>query len=109
MNAEELKQKLKEILGNQIIFNKQFGIYADSIKNIDTNLIEWCILLRDRKIQPTRASQTMGIIIFINKIGSSNRCIVIKVVNGEFKEVHLADHKYYDELRIKLGLKQSSR
>jgi len=108
MKAEKLKLKLKEIFGNEIEFNKEFDMYAESIKNIGTNLIDWCRLVKDGKIKYAPSIKTKSI-IFIKKIGSSNRCIVVKVMNGEFKEVHLADHTYYDKLRKVLGLKKDNR
>lgn len=46
--------------------------------------------------------------VFIKKIGSSNRCIVIKIKNREFKEIHLGNHAYYDKLRKILGLKEDN-
>ena len=109
MNAEELKHKLKEIFGEQIAFNKEFDIYAESIKNLDESLINWCRLLKSGEIRALRAPKLIGGIVFIKKIGSSNRCIVIKIVDGEFKEIHLADHDYYDKLRKVLGLKKDNK
>ncbi len=109
MNAEELKHKLKEIFGSQIIFNKEFDSHADTIKNIDRTLIEWCNLLKDGKIRAIRPPKLAESVIFIKKIGSSNRCIVVKIVNGEFKEIHLGDHAYYDKLRKLLGLKKDTK
>jgi hypothetical protein len=108
MNAEELKRKIKEIFGEQITFNKEFKTLAEDIKNVDENLINWCQRITERKIKPVTASVLGEKIVFIKKIGSSNRCIVIKIINGEFKEVHLGDHAYYDKLRKTLGLKKSS-
>ena len=108
MSAEELKQKLRLLLGEQIIFNKDFEKYAETIKNIDKNLVEWCEQLKRDEIKPEFGSMFNDFVIFIKKIGSSNRCIVIKIKNGEIKEVHLGDHDYYDRLRKQLCLKQSS-
>lgn len=108
MNAEELKQKIRAIFGSQIFFNKDFDDLAESIKNIDSNLIDWCLLLKSGKIQPLRSPKMPGNLVFIKRIGSSNRCLVIKMINGEFKEFHLGDHHYYDLMRMRLGLKESS-
>lgn len=109
MNAEELKSKLKEIFGSQVEFNKEFDSHAETIKNIDNTLIEWCTSVKDGKIRAIRPPKLIDGVVFINKIGSSNRCIVIKITNGEFKEVHLADHAYYDKLRKIIGLKKDSK
>ncbi len=108
MNAEQLQSKLRDILGNQIIFNKEFNQFAQEIKNIDENLIEWCIQIKEKKIKPITGSVLDNKIVFIKKIGSSNRCIILKIINGEFKEVHLGDHTYYDKLTKLLGIKRSS-
>jgi hypothetical protein len=108
MNAEELKYKLKEMFGEQIVFNKEFDYYTEAIKNIDTHLIPWCTLIKEKKLKPISKSILKKNVVFIKKIGSSNRCIIIKIRNGEFTEVHLADHMYYNKLTKKLGLKKSS-
>ena len=109
MSAEELKHKLREIFGNQVDFNKEFDGYAETIKNIDASLIDWCLALQAGNIRALRAPKLADGVVFIKKIGSSNRCIVIKIVNGEFKEIHLGDHAYYDKLRKVLGLKKDDK
>lgn len=108
MNAEELKHKIKEIFGEQVIFNKEFEFYAQAIKNIEDNLLHWCILIKEGKIPPISKSRLGDKIVFIKKIGSSNRCIIIKLKNNEVEEVHLGNHIYYNHLTKILGLKQSS-
>ena len=108
MNAEELKHKLAEIFNSNLEFNREFDHYVENIKNIEETLLPWCILLKQGKINPIKPEKLKEGIVFIKKIGSSNRCIVIKVINGEFKEIHLADHKYYNFLMKKLSLKKSS-
>jgi len=109
MHAEELRHKLRELFGEQILFNKEFDKYALTIKNIDKNLVAWCSLVKDGRIKPVIPPKLKGNVLFIKKIGSSNRCIVIKIMNGEFKEVHLGDHAYYDRLRKVIGLKKDSK
>lgn len=108
MNVEELKQQLKGLFGEQIVFNKEFDIYAATIKNLDVNLIDWCKRVRDEDIKAQPSPKVRKILIFIKKIGSSNRCIVLKIKNGIFTEIHLGDHDYYDRLRKILGLKKDS-
>lgn len=108
MNPEELKSEIRQIFGAQIEFNNAFDQYVTTIKNLDVNLIEWCKQVLDKEINPLRAPNAPELRVFIKKIGSSNRCIVIKLVNGEFREVHLGNHAYYDHLRKKLGLKKDS-
>jgi hypothetical protein len=109
MDAEQLKHKIKEILGEKIVFNKEFDRYAENVKNIEPNLVEWCLKLKNKEVTFEPAPNMRGCIVFIKRIGSSNRCIVIKIVNSEFKEFHLANHAYYDKLRKQLGLKQDNK
>ena len=109
MNAEELKHELRKLFGEQITFNKEFDHYSQQIKNIDQNLIDWCKLLKEDALRSLRPPKLLGFRVFIKKIGSANRCIVIKIVNGEFKEIHLADHDYYNKKMQELGLKKSSK
>jgi hypothetical protein len=108
MNVEELKQQLKELFGKQVVFNKGFEKYAATMKNLDVNLIGWCKRVKDEEIKAHPSPKNRGILVFIKKIGSSNRCIVLKIKNGVFTEIHLADHDYYDRLRKVLGLKRDS-
>jgi len=105
MSAEQLKFELRKILGKQIKFNKDFEKYALQLKNQES-LLSWCKKIKNKEIAPIPSSIFNDIIIFIKKIGSSNRCIVIKIKNDEFSELHLASHSYYDKLRKVLGLKK---
>ena len=109
MDVEQLKHKLKEIFGSQITFNKEFNMYSSTIKNIENYLIPWCYDLKQGKVFPTPASRLKEGIVFIKKIGGSNRCVVVRIINGEFTQIHLGDHRYYDDLTKKLGLKKSSK
>jgi len=108
MNVEELKSELKNIFGNDIIFNKDFDYHATLVKNIDSNLLEWCKNISEDKIKPIFPEKLKDGIVFIKKIGGSTRCIIIKVINGKVREIHLGDHKYYDKLTKAIGLKKSS-
>jgi len=68
MHAEELKVKLRDILGNQIEFNKEFDKYTDTIKNIDDNLIEWCKIIKEGKLRANRAPNREDALVFIKKM-----------------------------------------
>jgi hypothetical protein len=109
MNVEKLKLKLKELFGEQIVFNKDFDSYAASIKNLNENFLPWCESVKKGGISIIPTSRKLNSVVFIKKIGSSNRCIIIKVINGEFKEIHLGNHAYYDKLRTILGIKRGSK
>lgn len=108
MNVEEIKNRLKEIFGEQITFNLGFDNYAQQIKNLDPNLIDWCLLIKEEKIRAIPTSKVLDTVVYIKKIGSSSRCLIIKIKNGVFAEVHLGDHDYYNKLRRDLGLKKGS-
>ena len=108
MNQEELKQKLRILFGAQILFNKEFDALTEHLKNLEENILLWCESVKLGKIRAAPSSYLNGSLIFIKKLGSSNRCVVIKVENGVFREIHLGNHKYYDHLRKKLGLKEDS-
>ena len=108
MNADVLKKQLREIFGEQIMFNKDFDRYGEELKEkMQQNFVEWCKEVRDNEIPPLRSTKK-EVLVFVKKIGSTNRCIVLKMVNDEFKEVHLADHDYYNNIMQNLGLKKSS-
>ena len=109
MNADELKLKLKELFGNQVEFNRDFDNYANELGSQEQNLLGWCRILAEGGIKPIPSPKLKDSILFIKKIGSTNRCIVIKLRNKELKEVHLGDHKYYDKLRKILGIKKDSK
>ena len=108
MNVEKLKFELNILFGKQIVFNKEFDNYAQTIKNLDENLLEWCKRVKNQELPPAYPKKAKESVVFIKKIGSSNRCIVIKIKNGIFSEIHLGDHNYYDKLRKRLGLKEDS-
>ena len=109
MNAEEIKQQLREIFGQHVMFNKEFDSYTDRLKEtMQEDFIAWCKQVKEREIQPIQSETKKDVLIFVKRIGSTNRCIVLKLVNGEFKEVHIADHDYYNKLMTHLGLKKSS-
>src|SRR3989338_5490092 len=110
MNVEEFKRNLQNIFGEQIRFSVDFDSYTEEIKNIDDDFIGWCLQLKEKKIDPIPAKRKYrDHLVFVKKIGSSNRCIVIKIKNGEFKEVHLGDHDYYNQVMKELGLKKRSK
>ncbi|MDP7141200.1 MAG: hypothetical protein QGH19_03295 [Candidatus Woesearchaeota archaeon] len=109
MNAEELRLKIKQIFGEQIEFNKDFDRHSLNLGNQVDNLLEWCNIINEGKVKPIPAPKFKEGITFIKKIGSTNRCIVIKLRNKEFKEIHLGDHTYYDRLRKVLGLKKDNK
>jgi 23S rRNA pseudoU1915 N3-methylase RlmH len=109
MNAEEIKQQLRKIFGERIIFNKDFNKYAEGLKQVmQERFVNWCKQVKEKEIQAIPSKTKEEVLVFVKKIGSTNRCIVLKIVNDEFKEIHLADHDYYNKIMKNLGLKKSS-
>ena len=62
-----------------------------------------------KKVKPISNSVLGNQIVFLKKVGGSTRCIIIKIINDQVKEVHLADHDYYNKKMKELGLKKSSK
>lgn len=108
MNAEQLKSEIRKILSDGIVFNKEFDAYSALVKNIDSLLLPWCRAVAEGKIPPSPTPYKKDCIAFIKKIGSSSRCVILKMKNDTFIELHLANHRYYDLLRKDLGLKKGS-
>ena len=80
MNVEEFKRNLQNIFGEQIRFSVDFDVYAEEIKNIDDDFMGWCIQLKEKKIDPIPAKRKYkDHLVFVKRMGSSNRCIVIKI------------------------------
>ncbi|MBU0616063.1 MAG: hypothetical protein KJ601_08300 [Nanoarchaeota archaeon] len=111
MESKELRQKLIEIFGQQIIFNKEFDSYASRLKEgMLSDLVEWCINCKEQRVdgsQPKR-EEYRHLFVFFRKIGSNVRATLIKVKNSDFIEIRLENHKCYDDTRIEFGYKKSS-
>lgn len=111
MNASELRTKLVAMFGNQITFNKDFDFYAEKLKeDMQTDLLEWCTRCKEDLLRGyTPENKKMKhFYVFFNKIGSDIRSILIKIKNQDFIEIHLGDHRYYDDKRTEMGLKKGS-
>lgn len=104
MNVEQLKKEIRKILGDQVRFNDDFKKLALQIKNQESVLLSWCVDVANKKISPKIPKNNKDVIVFIKKIGSSNRCVVLKLKDEEFIECHLGNHKYYDYLRKQIGV-----
>ena len=111
MNAKELRNELINIFGNNIVFNKEFDYYAEQLKEeMQIKLLEWCKKCKQdlfRGHTPLKP-HLKDLYVFFKKIGNKIRTILIKIKNADFIEIHLSDHKYYDEKRKEFGFKKSS-
>jgi hypothetical protein len=111
MKPEEAKQKLLEIFGSQLEFNKEFDRYFSLLKdNMQLSLISWCEDCKGGNALGSVPSQKKhkDKFVFFRKIGSDARAILIKVQNSDFIELSLVDHKEYDDIRKAMGYKKSS-
>ena len=111
MNPEEARQKLLEVFGQQLIINKDFDTwYALMKKAMQEELMQWCQDCQEGKAKGSVPSHRKhkDKFVFFRKIGGDTRCVLIKVQNEAFIELHLVKHKEYDDLRIGLGYKKSS-
>jgi hypothetical protein len=111
METEKARQELNSLFGQQLIFNrsfdKRFGLLKQSMQD---ELIKWC---RDCKEGGAEGSvpnnpKFKDKWVFFRKIGNGIRCMLIKLKNSDFIELHLFDHKEYDDKRLEYGYKKSS-
>ena len=72
--------------------------------------IQWCKDICIGKVAhiPITHKKFRVWVLFINKI-ADKRAMVIKVKNKDYTEVHLSDHKYYDEQRERFGIKRGTK
>jgi len=111
MKDQKIKEEIIEIFGSQIRFNKNFEEHIDELKEgMITDFLEWCKRCKENKelgsVPPRK--EFKHLYVFFRKIGSSIRTILIKEQNKYFIDIIIEDHKGYDDMRLKLGYKQSS-
>jgi len=111
MHPEEAKERLKQILGTEITFNKDFDNYFAKLKqSMQENLLSWCAECAGGTAKgsvPT-SKEHKDKFVFFRKIGDNTRGILVKEQNGGFIELYLTSHKEYDDIRVNLGYKKSS-
>ncbi|MFT4303582.1 MAG: hypothetical protein ACMXYG_03385 [Candidatus Woesearchaeota archaeon] len=98
----EIKEFIKENLGD-ITFEKHFDATFKSLLESDIEDMKQFILSCKNK-QARPAVTSTGELAFIKRLGSSKRAIILKIKSGDFKEIFLGEHKYYDYYRKKIGL-----
>jgi len=111
MESKEVRQKLLDIFGKKIKFNKDFDKYIIRLKKGMLNdFIEWCKRCKEEKELGSVPSKKefKDLYVFFRKIASDVRVTLIKEQNKDFIEIRLEDHKAYDDIRLKLGYKKSS-
>jgi len=111
MEGKEARQKLLEIFGSQIKFNKDFDNHIIGLKKgMFNEFIEWCRRCKENKelgSVPAK-KEFKNLYVFFRKIASDVRATLIKEQNRDFIEVRLEGHRAYDDTRLKLGYKKSS-
>jgi len=110
MEDKEARQRLLKIFG-QIRFNREFDDNIIRLREgMAEELIEWCKGCKENKelgsVPPRK--EFKHLYVFFRKIASDVRVTLIKEQNKDFIEIHLADHKYYDDKRKELGFKKDS-
>lgn len=111
MESRQARQKLLEVFGNQIKFNKNFDDYSAKLKESMLNeLIEWCRRCKENKELGSvpQKKEFKHLYVFFRKIASDVRVVLIKEQNKDFIEIILEGHKLYDDARVKFGYKKSS-
>ncbi len=111
MGGKEVRQKLLETFGKQIMFNKDFDSYVTRLKGGMLNdFIEWCRRCKENKELGSvpQKKEFKHLYVFFRKIASDVRVTLIKEQNKDFTEIRLEGHKDYDDTRLKLGYKKSS-
>ena len=105
MQAEEIKEKIRKITGEQIEFEGHFSLVVENMaENQQTNLIEWVKRCNNREIAPDPSPAFRDLLIFFFKPAVANiRGILTKRKNSYFLALFLDKHKYYDQERRKLG------
>ncbi len=105
MLVEEVKNKIKELVGEQIEFEGHFSLVVDNMnENQQANLIEWVRKCNNREIAPDPSPAFRDLLIFFFKPAVTNiRGILTKKKNSYFLALFLDKHKYYDQERRKLG------
>ena len=108
---ERVKQKLIEIFGNEIKFNKDFESNINNLKEgMKQDLIEWCSNCKNGivlgSVPPKKNFKDLY--VFFRKIGNNIRVVLIKKQNSNFIEIILSNHLDYDNKRKQLGYKKSS-
>ena len=111
MGSEEVRQKLVEIFGSKLKFNREFDNYISNLKEgMINDLIEWCIRCKNNKelgsVPPRK--QFRHLYVFFRKIASDIRVILIKEQNSDFIEIILDSHKHFDDAWMEFGYKRSS-
>lgn len=106
MLHDKARNKIQEILGNNISFEGHFNIVFDSLKeNRQQQLIEWVKDCKEGKTIAISSDRVKDMLGFILRFRDTNfRVILTKKKNEYFIALFLDKHKYYENERRKLGI-----
>ena len=107
MLVEEIKNKIKKIISDQIEFEGHFDTVINNMgENQQINFIEWIRKCNNRDIDPDPSPNSRDLLVFFFKPRVTNiRGILTKRKNSYFITLFLDKHKYYDKQRRKLGFR----
>lgn len=107
MLAEEIKNKIKELLGEQIEFEGHFDLVVSNMSdNLQVHLLDWLRQCQNYEVNPEPCPAFRELLVFFFKPRITNiRGILTKKKNSYFIALFLDKHKYYDQERRKLGFK----
>lgn len=105
MHPEEIKRKIKEIVGEQIRFEGHFDTVIENIsESLQEHLLAWVKDCNGRREEPFPAPLQRNLLVFFFKPKVTNvRGILKKEKNSYFIALFLDKHKYYDRERRKMG------
>ncbi len=107
LKPDEAKQIIRELVGDQILFEGHFDKVFSSIRpNLQKSLLEWVKNANEGKSRkPELSTVNPNILVFFFKPNVTNvRGILTKEKNKFFLALFLDKHKYYDRERRRLGL-----
>lgn len=105
MPAEEIKNRLRIILGEQLKFEGHFDLVMARLSELmQEHLLQWAEKCARRELDPDPSPADHHLLVFFFKPSVNNiRGILTKRKNSYFIALFLDKHKYYDLERRKLG------
>lgn len=106
MKPDEFKEKAREILNCEIVFDGHIKKVLDGISEKRQNkILDWLKECRDGGQAPEPCKNFKKLVSFIYKSNDNRiRGILTKEKNSFFIELFLDKHKYYDRKRKYLGI-----
>jgi hypothetical protein len=106
LQAEQFKQKVEEILGNEIRFDGHVEQVVENIsEDKQRSILDWIKDCQEGLNRPEPCKNYPHLISFIYKSNDNRiRGLLTKEKNSYFIELFLDKHKYYDRKRRYLGI-----